>query len=158
MIAPPSVQVRWLIAPGLVLAAVAAAWATADPVPSAEKTVTAAPAKKASVPSAPVDASPAKPPTRMREGTSLVDEPGEFHDAGERLVFQCRQRNATFTTLENLSLERVWAVLGDTTGPRQWIVSGTITEFRGTNYLLITRAVLRSKAADHAPAPPPAQP
>jgi hypothetical protein len=35
--------------------------------------------------------------------------------------------------------------------PRQWIVSGVITEFKGSNYLLVTKAVLREAEAVAGP-------
>jgi hypothetical protein len=45
--------------------------------------------------------------------------------------------------LENLALERIVRILNETRGQRQWLVSGTITEYRGSNYLLISKAVQR---------------
>jgi hypothetical protein len=53
--------------------------------------------------------------------------------------------NRRFTTLENLNLERVARVISDSPDTLEWTVSGTITEFQGANYLLLSRAVLKSK-------------
>ena len=35
----------------------------------------------------------------------------------------------------------------------QWVVSGVITEFRGANYLLVTKAVIRLQEGETAPGP-----
>jgi hypothetical protein len=44
--------------------------------------------------------------------------------------------------LENLQLERILRTLAESRAQRQCIVSGVITEFRGANYLLVTKAVI----------------
>jgi hypothetical protein len=49
--------------------------------------------------------------------------------------------------LENLNLERVASVINENPEQLQWSVSGTITEYRGANYLLVSRATLKSKPA-----------
>lgn len=90
--------------------------------------------------------------TRLREGTTLTDESGEFRDLGDRVVFRCERRTTEFTVLENLTLERVTSALRENSDSRAWTVSGTVTEFRGSNYLLVTRAVLRSQSTYTPPA------
>jgi hypothetical protein len=52
--------------------------------------------------------------------------------------------------LENLALQRISQVLDENRGPRQWIVSGLITEYRGSNYLLVTKAVIQLQEGDSA--------
>ena len=92
---------------------------------------------------------------RLREGSILSDEVGEFLTTGDRLVFQPRDRGSSLVVLENLALERISSVLEESDAARLWSVSGTVTEYRGTNYLLVTRAALK---ANRQPAKPPASP
>ena len=47
--------------------------------------------------------------------------------------------------LENLNLERVALANNKATNRQEWFVSGTVTEFRGVNYLLIEKAVLKEQ-------------
>ena len=85
--------------------------------------------------------------TRLREGSQIENELGLFHDTGDRIIFQPRDTDLEFQALENLALERVSRVLDETPTPRLWSVSGMVTEFKGGNYLLVKRAVLKSKGA-----------
>ena len=78
---------------------------------------------------------------RMREGQPLVNAIGRF-SGGDRYTF--KTEGSSFRVLENLNLERIATVVEDD-AQAQWLISGTITEFRGANYLLITRAVLKDK-------------
>jgi hypothetical protein len=88
-----------------------------------------------------------KPPERrFREGTHLVDRIGRFKVATDRVTFSEQEDELEFPTLENLALERVARIVSDSSGELQWSVSGTVTEFRGQNYLLITRALLKAEA------------
>jgi hypothetical protein len=75
----------------------------------------------------------------------LTDVAGEFQSTGDRILFQPRDRKSGLLVLENLALERVARALEEIREPGLWSVSGTVTEFRGANYLLITRAVLKAK-------------
>jgi len=84
---------------------------------------------------------------RLREGLKLEEEVGEFRDAGGRITFYPSNQKITLTVLENLALERVYAELEQRLERRRWSVSGVVTEYRGGNYLLITRAVMKPKAA-----------
>ena len=47
--------------------------------------------------------------------------------------------------LENLNLQRIIQEIEDGTGTSSWVVSGTITEFRGGNYILVSRAMLKQQ-------------
>jgi hypothetical protein len=80
---------------------------------------------------------------RLREGTELLDQPGQFEISGDRVIFVAASGGARMVGLENLGLERIARTLANNSGRLQWKVTGVVTEFRGTNYLLVRRAVLR---------------
>ena len=94
-----------------------------------------------------VEAGPAaaRPVERQREGTKLVEEVGTFEFLGDRAAFLPSGNKESYRVLENLALERVSRQTGDPRGPQQWMISGILTEFKGANYLLITKAVARGK-------------
>ena len=52
----------------------------------------------------------------------------------------------TFVGLENLNLQRIARTIADNPVPLQWSVTGTITEYRGANFLFVRRAVLKRRA------------
>jgi hypothetical protein len=83
---------------------------------------------------------------RQREGTRLTDVVGRFELAGDRITFYPAGGRDSFRVLENLALERVGQVLNETRARHEWTVSGTLTEFRGANYLLLSKAVVKSTA------------
>jgi len=83
---------------------------------------------------------------RIREGFKLDSELGEFREAGERITFYPSGDKTSFVAIENLALERVSRVLDENTSPRTWSVSGIVTEYRGGNYLIVTRASLKTRA------------
>ncbi|MBM4091070.1 MAG: hypothetical protein FJ276_16855 [Planctomycetes bacterium] len=85
-------------------------------------------------------------PLRLREGSVVTDQPGEFKRTADGVTFLPAGAAPPFRMLENLALERVWHLLDDT-HEHQWTVSGVVTEYRGANYLLLTRAVLRASPA-----------
>ncbi len=85
------------------------------------------------------------PDRRLREGTELVDQPGFFRMTGDRVTFYTDIGSGRFMSLENLNLERIARIITDNPQQLEWEVTGTITEYQGTNYLLIRRAVLRSR-------------
>jgi hypothetical protein len=82
---------------------------------------------------------------RQREGTRLTDVSGRFEIAGDRVTFFPASGRESYRLLENLSLERVAQVLSESRSRQEWTVSGTLTEFRGANYLLLTKAVIRAQ-------------
>jgi hypothetical protein len=82
---------------------------------------------------------------RQREGTRLTDVSGRFEIAGDRVTFFPAASRESYRLLENLSLERVAQVLSESRLRQEWTVSGTLTEFRGANYLLLTKAVIRAQ-------------
>jgi len=81
---------------------------------------------------------------RQREGTRVTDVGGRFEVAGDRVTFFPAGGRESYRLLENLALERVAQVLSESRARQEWTVSGTLTEFRGANYLLLTKAVIKS--------------
>lgn len=82
---------------------------------------------------------------RLREGTKLIDVTGTFQAVGsDNISFLATGNKESYRILQNLALQRISQSLEDNRAPRQWIVSGTITEFRSANYLLVTKAVQAS--------------
>ena len=84
---------------------------------------------------------------RVREGTKVVQASGEFQATGERIHFVSKTM-PPLKVLENLALERVAQTLSERGAGREWTVSGVVTEYRGVNYLLLTRASLKTRRAD----------
>jgi hypothetical protein len=98
-------------------------------------------------------AAPGKAAERLREGTRLTDEVGAFQFVGDRVAFSPGGNKDSYRVLENLALERISRALSESRGQRQWVVSGVITEFRGTNYLLVTKAIIQLQEGDSAAGP-----
>lgn len=90
---------------------------------------------------------------RLREGTKVLDRVGRFQISGDRTTFTSSQGSSeeSFRVLENLMLERVTQLVNESPTERQWLISGTITEFRGANYLLLQRAVIIESELPKAP-------
>ena len=85
---------------------------------------------------------------RQREGSRLANQRGYFRGSGDGLTFHFQDSEEKYPALENLALERIGKVMSDRHDhPDQvhWTVSGFFTEYRGSNYLFITHAVLESK-------------
>lgn len=83
---------------------------------------------------------------RQREGTKLTDVSGRFEFSGDRVTFHPANEREHYRVLENLALERVGQVLGETRAKHEWTISGVLTEYRGVNYLLLNKAVIRPAA------------
>jgi hypothetical protein len=82
---------------------------------------------------------------RQREGSFLVDVPGHFKLTSDRATFYPTGSEQRYLGLENLNLERIALVVGENPEQLEWIVSGAVTEYRGANYLLITKSLLKNK-------------
>jgi hypothetical protein len=82
----------------------------------------------------------------LREGSELVDQRGYFKPVRDRLVFFTTDGRRQMTGLENLALERIQQAVSDNPTQQDWIVTGSITEHRGSNYLLIRRALLAPRS------------
>jgi len=92
-----------------------------------------------------------KPAERLREGTRLVDVVGTFQTTGgDSISFFREGSKDSYRVLENLALQRVGQVLEENRGTRQWVVSGTITEYRSANYLLVSKAVVQLQEGEIA--------
>jgi hypothetical protein len=82
---------------------------------------------------------------RLREGTRLVDVVGTFQPVGaDGITFSPQGSKESYRVLENLALERIARALDESRGVRLWVVSGLITEYRGSNYLLVSKAVMQA--------------
>jgi len=150
---------RTLPIAALVLAAVgicAATFAAEEPL---EKSAPNAPAKKPAAEHKSTSTADDKDEAgidlakvRLREGTQLRDVTGRFRQSGDSLTF-IDQDDRKISGLPNLNMERVLRMLKTVEEPESiaWSVSGTITEFAGENYLLISRAVYKSAAPPPAP-------
>jgi hypothetical protein len=85
---------------------------------------------------------------RIREGTRWQNERGIFTLVGDRVTFTPNSlRNQNFMVLENLNLERIVRTIEENrtvtdADTLEWNIDGTVTEFRGGNFVLVTRSVL----------------
>ena len=91
-----------------------------------------------------LDSAPTPASDRLREGSRIADRLGTFTLTAERPVFHTTDGKLQLGGLPNLNLERVVRTLQDSQAGLVWSVSGSVTEYQGGNYLLITRAVLKS--------------
>ncbi|MEW4451963.1 hypothetical protein AB1L30_04680 [Bremerella sp. JC817] len=82
---------------------------------------------------------------RLREGAEVVDTKGSFEWIGDRLSFNLDGEQVSLKILENRMMERVVQTQESSTGELVWVVTGTVTEYRGGNYLLMTHVVLDGK-------------
>ena len=80
-----------------------------------------------------------------REGTRIVDTVGIFRQQGRRWVFVPDQGEAHWALLENQLLQRLEDRMERQANGESltWKVTGTITEYRNTNYLLLERVVAK---------------
>lgn len=90
----------------------------------------------------------------LREGTRIVDQLGSFQLIGERATFLADDGTRRFVSLENLNLERIVRAIEEIPVKLQWSVTGTITEYRGDNFLTVEHAVLASKDGPPSPDAP----
>lgn len=88
---------------------------------------------------------------RLREGAKLADVVGRFEFGGERYVFHPADGGEPMRVIENLSLERIGIALQESRTKTDWIVSGTVTEYRGNNFLLVTKAVTKGGEGPRKP-------
>ncbi len=76
----------------------------------------------------------------LREGSSVVESKGKFRIVKDRLVFQEDGSTRSFVCLENQMLQRVASYLSEEDRRLVWVVTGRITEYESSNYLLIEKA------------------
>jgi len=89
---------------------------------------------------------------RLREGTQLTNCLGHFRQTGDVVAF-IDENGRDIGGLPNLNLERIARMLKAVDEPETvwWSVSGTVTEFSGKNYVLITRAVYKASTPPPTP-------
>ena len=140
-----AVAARWAWPIGLIATAAAAGVRAADVAsPAAGQTVSAGRADRLP-PASPRRKDDEKLGERLREGTRLNDVPGSFQFSGDRVTFHPDGgKGESYKLLENLAMERISSELGRSRGTPNWIVSGMVTEYRNANYLLVTKAVVKS--------------
>ncbi|MBA4019115.1 MAG: hypothetical protein C0483_18265 [Pirellula sp.] len=88
---------------------------------------------------------------RQREGARIVERRGRFEVHGDRVIFFAQEPDAHYVVLENLALERVARVVEESGPQLLWSVSGTLSEYRSSNYLMISRAMVKSAPAHGEP-------
>lgn len=81
---------------------------------------------------------------RQREGARIVERRGRFEVHGDRVIFFAQEPDAHYVVLENLALERVTRVVEESGPQLVWSVTGTLSEYRSSNYLMISRAMVKS--------------
>ena len=86
---------------------------------------------------------------RIREGTVVTDLIGQFKVAGEIATFTVTETGQRLGGLENLNLARITNVIRDDP-TADWSVSGLVTEFRGSNYILISKAIRKTASSASA--------
>ena len=86
--------------------------------------------------------------SRIREGAKVVDAVGTFQWIGDRLSFHANPEEGGLKILENRMMERVVQTQENSTGELEWVVTGTVTEYRGSNFLLLTHVILKGKRND----------
>jgi hypothetical protein len=142
-----AVATRWAWPIGLIAASAAAGVRAADVAsPAAGQTASAGRADRLPPgPTSPRRKDDEKLGERLREGTRLNDVPGSFQFSGDRVTFHPDGgKGESYKLLENLAMERISSELGRSRGTPNWIVSGMVTEYRNANYLLVTKAVVKS--------------
>ena len=119
--------------------------------PDAPAVASAKPPLLGALPASSTNPQANKPAERLREGTRLTDIAGSFVSVGaDSVTFSPAGSKDSYRVLENLALQRISQQLDENRGQRQWIVTGLITEFRGANYLLVTKAVVQLQEGDTA--------
>jgi hypothetical protein len=77
---------------------------------------------------------------QFHEDAELIEQGGQFSVSGDRVIFIAAESQIRFIGLENLVLQDVAEKIAANPAQQFWTVSGTITEYRGANYLFLTRA------------------
>jgi hypothetical protein len=81
---------------------------------------------------------------RLHEGGAIINQAGSFRRAGDRVTFVSADNKQRLIVLENHALEQVAQTNAESPAQLEWIVSGTISEFRGGIFLLVSQANLKS--------------
>jgi hypothetical protein len=90
----------------------------------------------------------------LREGTKIVNRLGHFRMTGDRVTFFTADGSQHFVALENLNLERIARAIEEDSARLRWSVTGTVTEYRGTNFLAVECAILKGEQTPPEDTPP----
>ena len=83
---------------------------------------------------------------RWREGTRLHQVQGVFTTTGERLQFTTADGKVQIIATENLLAERVLRTIQESSDTAlAWTIQGTMTEYKGVNYLTLNYATILAK-------------
>jgi hypothetical protein len=82
---------------------------------------------------------------RWREGTRLHQVSGIFSTHGDRLQFTTSDGKVQILVTENLLAERVLRSTLESSDPLAWTIQGTMTEYKGSNYLTLNYATIMAK-------------
>ncbi len=82
---------------------------------------------------------------RWREGTRLHQVQGTFATNGERLQFTTSDGKVQILATENLLADRVLRSIQESSDPLAWTIQGTMTEYKGTNFLTLNYATILAK-------------
>ena len=86
-------------------------------------------------------------PQRLREGSAQTDVVGYFELTADGATFRSLDGRARLVGLQNLNLQRIVEAIREHPDRLEWVVSGTVTEYRGANFLLIKRALLKTRTS-----------
>lgn len=75
-----------------------------------------------------------------REGKEVQQLRGTIRVVQERYVFFPQAGAYRFVLLENLNLERIARAMAESTGEIIWELDAEVTEFSGSNFLIVQRA------------------
>jgi hypothetical protein len=81
----------------------------------------------------------------LREGTPLKLAAVQCKTIGERLQVTLESDGRQLLALENLNCQRLWQAVRDNRNDDRWIISGTITEFQGRNFVLLERSTRQQR-------------
>jgi len=138
LLAPPGGPIRSLFWLAGLLLGVTLVWAQ-DPAPLNWNARLDSPAATESRPAT------RRPTLWFREGTEIVNTIGHFRITGDRVTFFTADGSGRYVALENLSLERITRTIANSPASLQWSVTGTLTEYRGANFLIVKHAILKSR-------------
>jgi hypothetical protein len=87
-------------------------------------------------------------PRAMRREGERLSAYGKIEQTGDRYTFYPADDGPPMRILENLGLERVARVLNTSARNVEpsWNISGVVYVFRGSNFLLMERAILKGRS------------
>ena len=73
----------------------------------------------------------------LREGTAVKATNARCENRGDRLIVHLPVGNVSYVAIENLATQRVLDALADDESDKYWSFSGSVTEFRSKNFLIL---------------------